>query len=136
METNEDIGFSTASAIDHKQDVLLVDTLSELYLRKKKIEEQIKELKDKLYVRARERRTDIFIGTKMRASVKEYMKIVHPEENRALLLETIKKKGLFETYASINYFKLNPRIMKNEIDPEIARLAKKELAFRISLKPL
>jgi len=37
-------------------------------------------------------------------------------------------------FLSLNYFKLNPKILKNEIDKEIINLVKKEKAFRVSLK--
>ena len=67
--------------------------------------------------------------------VDEYEKIVYPED-KTLMLELIKKKGLYDKFSSINYFKLNPAILKEEIDKEIIGLTKKEKAFRLSFKDI
>ena len=117
-------------------DTKLVDELSRLQLEKKKIDETIKIIREQLVYLAKQKHTDILYGSKMRASVKEYMKIVYPEETKDLLIQTLKNKELYEEYMHLNHFKLSPRIMKNEIDPEIAKLVEKELAYRVSLSPL
>lgn len=72
----------------------------------------------------------------MRASIKEYMKIVYPEETKETLIQTLKEKGLYKKFMHLNHFKLSPRIMKNQIDPEIIKLTERELAYRVSLSPL
>ena len=42
-----------------------------------------------------------------------------------MLIEKIKEKGLYEELSSINYLKLGPKIIKNEIDREIIGLVGK-----------
>jgi hypothetical protein len=117
-------------------DTKLIDELARLQLEKNKIGETIKMIKEQLVSIAKQKHTDTLIGSKMRASIKEYMKIVYPEETKDILIQTLKNKGLYEEYMHLNHFKLSPKIMKNEIDPEIARLVKRELAHRVSLSPL
>jgi Fe2+ transport system protein B len=117
-------------------DTQLVDSLTELQIEKKKIEEKIKSIKEELVILAKQKHTDILYGSKMRASIKEYMKIVYPEETKSLLIQKLKDKNLYEEYMHLNHFKLSPRIMKNEVDPEISELVRRELAQRISLSPL
>ncbi|MBU0761259.1 MAG: hypothetical protein KJ600_02630 [Nanoarchaeota archaeon] len=117
-------------------DTQLIDSLSELQIQKRQIEEKIKSIREELVTLAKQKRTDTLIGSKMRASIKEYMKIVYPEETKDELLKTLKEKGLYEEFMHLNHFKLSPRIMKNEMDPEIAKLVRRELAYRVSLSPL
>lgn len=117
-------------------DTQLVDSLSDLQIQKRKIEEKIKSIREELVTLAKQKHTDTLIGSKMRASIKEYMKILYPEETKDTLISKLKEKGLYEEYMHLNHFKLSPKIMKNEIDPEIAKLVKRELAHRVSLSPL
>lgn len=114
----------------------LIDSLLELQIQRNKIEEKIKSLREELVNLAKQKHTDTLIGSKMRASIKEYMKVVYPEETKDALLQKLKEKGLYEEFMHLNHFKLSPKIMKNEIDPEITRLVRRELAYRISLTPL
>lgn len=117
-------------------DAQLIDSLSELQIQKRQIEEKIKSIREELVTLAKQKRTDTLIGSKMRASIKEYMKIVYPEETKDTLIQTLKEKGLYEEFMHLNHFKLSPRIMKNQIDPEIIKLTERELAYRVSLSPL
>jgi len=117
-------------------DTQLIDSLSELQIQKKQIEEKIKSIREELVTLAKQKRTDTLIGSKMRASIKEYMKIIYPEETKDALITTLKEKGLYEEFMHLNRFKLTPRIMKNQVDPEIIKLTERELAYRVSLSPL
>ena len=117
-------------------DTKLIDELFKLQLEKRKIEETIKIMKEQLVSIAKQKHTDVLYGSKMRASIKEYMKIVYPEETKQALIQMLKDKGIYEEYMHLNHFKLSPRIMKKEIDPEIIKLIRKELDYRVSLSPL
>ncbi|MBS3155257.1 hypothetical protein J4404_02025, partial [Candidatus Woesearchaeota archaeon] len=83
----------------------------------------------------KEKNTEILFGTNKKCSIKEYEKIVYPE-NKTLILELIKKKGLYDKFSSINYFKLNPAIIKGNVDKDIIELTKREKAFRLSFKDI
>lgn len=113
---------------------LLVDEFVELQKKKSEIEERIESIKNQLALFSKKHSMDIVYGTQMKASVKEYFKVVYPEENKPLILHLIKEKGLYEEFSSLNYFKLNPRILKNQFDNEIIKLIKKEKSYRISLR--
>ena len=58
--------------------------------------------------------------------------MVYPE-NKEPLIALIKSKGLYDQFSSLNYFKLGPKIIKNEIDSEIIKLVTKEKAYRVTL---
>ncbi|MFH1425399.1 MAG: hypothetical protein ABIG28_01560 [archaeon] len=113
----------------------LIDSLSQLQLQKKKIDEQVKIIKEQLVVLAKQKHIDVLYGSKMRASIKEYMKVVYPEETKSLLIQTLKDKGLYEEFMHLNHFKLSPRIIKKDIDPEIIKLIGREQAYRVTLSP-
>jgi len=59
-----------------------------------------------------------------------------PAEDKTILIEMIKSKGLYNELSSLNYFKISPKILKQEIDKEVIDLVKKEKAFRLSLKDI
>ncbi len=113
----------------------LIDEYEKLEAQKKEIETKEAELKNKIIELAKEKNTDILFGTHKKCSIKEYEKVIYPED-KTQILELIKKKGLYDKFSSINYFKLNPAIIKGEIDKEIAGLTKKGKAFRLSLKEI
>src|SRR3989344_1289344 len=113
----------------------LIDEYAKLEIQKKEIGEKEKELREKIIELAKQKNTEILFGTNKKCSIKEYEKIVYPED-KTLMLELIKKKGLYNRFSSINYFKLNPAILKEEIDKEIIGLTKKEKAFRLSFKDI
>ena len=113
----------------------LVDEYEKLEVQKKEIEQREAELKDKIIELAKQKNTEVLFGNHKKCSIKEYEKIVYPED-KTLMLELIKKKGLYDKFSSINYFKLNPAILKREIDKEITDLTKNEKAFRLSFKDI
>ena len=111
----------------------LVDEYEELNNLKKEIDHKLENLKSKIIALAKEKNTGVLFGTNKYCSIKEYEKVVYPED-KTQLIEMIKSKGLYDKLSSVNYFKLNPQILKNEIDKEIIDLVKKEKAFRVSLR--
>ena len=113
----------------------LVDEYEKLQNQKKELDAKEEEIKIKIIELANKTNTDLLFGMHKKCSVKEYTKIVYPED-KTQILELIKKKGLYDNFSSINYFKLSPAILKGQIDKEILTLIKKEKAFRLSLKEI
>jgi hypothetical protein len=113
----------------------LVDELAKLQEMKKQIDEKIIDLKQNIIKLALEKNTELLFGINNKCSIKEYEKIIYPED-KINFLELIKNKGLYDKFSSLNYFKLAPAVRKMEIDEEILRLIKKEKDFRISLKKI
>lgn len=110
----------------------LVDEFDNLQNIKREIEEKISKIRDDIIKLSLERNTEIIFGTHKKCSVKEYEKVIYPED-KTQLVNIIKSKGLYDRFSSLNYFKLSPRILKNEVDQSIINLVKKEKAFRVSL---
>ncbi|MFH1585202.1 MAG: hypothetical protein ABIB79_00360 [archaeon] len=111
----------------------LVDEFERLQNLKKEIDEKIASIKERIIGLAKEKNIDIIFGTNKKCSVKEYKKVVYPSD-KTVFTGLIKEKGLYDKFSSINYFKLNPAILKGEIDNDILMLIRTEKAFRISLK--
>lgn len=83
----------------------LIDEYERLESQKKEIEAKEEELKKKIIELAKEKNAEVLFGNRKRCSVKEYDKVVYPED-KTLILELIKKKGLYEKFSSLNYLKL------------------------------
>ncbi len=113
----------------------LIDEFEKLQALKKEIELKEEELKSKIIELAQQKNTEILFGTHKKCSIKEYIKVVYPED-KILLANLIKGKGLYDTYSTLNYMKLNSAIAKGTIDSEISNLTKREKAFRLSLKDI
>ena len=111
----------------------LIDEFEKLQDLKKEIETKEENLREKIIELAKQKNTEVLFGTNKKCSVKEYEKVIYPDD-KTHMLGLIKKKGLYDKFSSINYFKLSPAIIKGELDKEIADLTKKEKAFRLSLK--
>ena len=114
------------------EDKELVDEYDKLQNMKKEIEEKIENLRRTIFDFAKLKNTGILFGTHKKCSVKEFDKVVYPED-KTLLIEMIKEKGLYDKFSSINYLKLGPKILKGEVDREIIELVRKEKSFRVSL---
>ena len=112
----------------------LVDEYEKLENLKKDIELE-EELKKKIIDLAREKNTDILFGNHKKCSIKEYGRVVYPEDKTSLL-ELINKKGLYSEISSVSYPKLNSRILKGQIDKEVIDLVRIEKAFRLSLREI
>ncbi|KKP93368.1 MAG: hypothetical protein UR98_C0005G0020 [Parcubacteria group bacterium GW2011_GWA1_36_12] len=113
----------------------LIDELEKLQTLKKEIEKSEEELKEKIMRLAKEKGTDILFGTKMKCSIKEYDKIVYPED-KTQIINLMKQKGIYDSYSILSYMRLNSAIIKGNIDQDVIDLTKKEKAFRLSLKDI
>src|SRR3989344_3932429 len=113
----------------------LVDEYEKLENQKKEIEQKEEELKKRIIDLAKEKNTGVIFGVHKKCFIKEYEKVVYPE-NKDLLIRIIREKGLYEDLSHLNYPRLSSKIIKNEVDKEIADLTKKEKAFRLSLKDI
>lgn len=113
----------------------LVDEYEKLQNQKKEIAQKEEELKKKIIALAIEKKTDILFGIKKKCSIKEYDKVIYPED-KTFLIDLMKKKGLYNNYSSLSWMKLNSAIIKGTIDKEICDLTKKEKAFRLSLRDI
>lgn len=113
----------------------LIDEYDRLQSLKKEIEIKEEVLRKKIIELAKEKNIGILFGTNKKCSIKEYVKVIYPED-KTIIVELMKKKGIYENYSTLNYMKLNSAISKGIVDSEIEGLTKKEKAFRLSLKEI
>ena len=113
----------------------LVDEYDSLERQKKEIEQKEEELKKKIIELAKEKSTEVLFGNRKKCSIKEYDKVVYPED-KTQILELIKKKGLYEKFSTMSYIKLNSAINKGLVEKEITDLTKREKAFRLSFRDI
>lgn len=112
--------------------VKIVDKFALLQAQRKEIDQELEVLKDRLIDFAEQKELTMVYGSNKKASVKEYTKVVYPEDKEKFT-ELLKKKGLYYEFSSVNYLKLSPKILNGEIDKSIAALTKKEKGYRVSL---
>jgi len=120
--------------VDFKNDdaARLVDEYADLISRKKAIQDRLTELKAELIALSRQQEIERVYGSNMNVSVKEYQRIVYPED-KTELINALKQKGLYDGVSMLNYARLNSRILKGEIDEEISGLTLKTTDHRLSL---
>ena len=111
----------------------LVDEFDKLQETKKEAEAKIEEIKKDLIEFSKQKEIDVVFGTNKKCSVKEYDKIIFPDDKKEELIKLIKEKGLYDNFSSLNYFKLSPKVLKKEVDEDIINLTDKEKAHRLSL---
>ena len=70
----------------------LVDEYEKLQKLKGEIETKIDKIKEELIELARNKNTDILFGNNKKCSIKEYYKVIYPED-KSLFVELIKKGG-------------------------------------------
>ncbi len=112
--------------------VKFVDKFSEIKMKLKELEDERDILREDLIAFAKSKGIDIIYGSNMKCSVKEFDKIVLPE-NKEELIKMLKDKGIWEEFSSINFMRLQSKVLKDEIDKEIKKMIDIEKDYRLSL---
>lgn len=99
--------------------IKFVNEYSEIKKKLSELKEKENSLKEKLINYAKQKDIDIIYGDDAKANIKEFDKIVLPE-NKKILKALLENKGLWNKYSMICYAKLNNGILKNEIPSEIS----------------
>ena len=115
--------------------VKLVDNYSEIKTKLAELKTSEEEFRDNLIRYAKQFGIDIVYGSNKKASVKEFEKIVLPEDKveKEKFLQLIKDKGLWDEFSMICYGRLNSKVIKGDIDKEIKDKVEIEKDFRINL---
>jgi len=95
--------------------VVLVDEFSEVKTELGELKKKQEESKEKLIEYSKQFGVDIVYGSNKKCSVKEFEKVVLPED-REEFVKMLKEKGLWEELSMVCYPKLNSQVMKGEID--------------------
>ncbi|MBI2151309.1 PD-(D/E)XK nuclease family protein [Candidatus Woesearchaeota archaeon] len=111
--------------------VKLVDELAKLDSEKKITEDRIYQIKEDLIKFAQQKDLSVVFGTDNKATVKPYDKIEYPKTEE--FVELLKKKGLFEELAVLNYSKFLSKILKREVDTDVLREIKTEQGWMVRL---
>jgi len=125
----------TIEEFKEDEGVQLVDEFSEVKTKLAEYKKAGEEFRDKLIAYSKQFGIDIVYGSNKKCSVKEFDKIVLPEdkEEREKFIQLIKDKGIYEECSMICYPKINSKILKDEIEEEIKDKVSIEKDFRLSL---
>ena len=117
------------------QGVKLVDTFAEVKAKKKEIEEQEDELRKDLIGFSKQFDVDVVYGSNMKVGLKEFDKLVLPEEETEYhnFVELLKKKGHWEACSMICYPKIQSKVIKKELHPDLIEKVRLEKDTRLSL---
>ena len=111
----------------------LVDELGKLEYQRKEIMAREVELKRKIVELAGRKGVGVLFGNDKKCFVKEYEKVIYPED-KSSIVALLKKKGLWDEFAMLNYSRFGSRVMKKELDEDLIGLVKKEKVFRVTLR--
>ena len=112
--------------------VQLVDEFSEIKTKLGELKKQSEEFKDKLINYSKQFEVDVVYGSNKKCSVREYDKIVMPED-KTKLIELMKKKGVWDDFSIVNYMRLNSEVIKGDVDKDIKKIIDLVKDFRLSL---
>ena len=113
----------------------LVDEFEKLESQIEEINKKKEELKIQIIALSKEKNINILFGKNKKCLIKEYEKVVYPE-NKEFLIRIIRDKGLYEELSQISYPRLSSRIIKNQLDSDILNLVKKEKDFRLAFRDI
>ncbi|MEK6827123.1 MAG: PD-(D/E)XK nuclease family protein [Nanoarchaeota archaeon] len=115
--------------------VKLVDEFSEIKTKLAELQNQEDEFKEKLIAYAKQFGIDIIYGSNKKCSVKEFDRIILPEDEEAKtkFIKLMKDLGVYEECSMVCYPKLNSKVIKGEIDKKIISSVDIVKDFRLSL---
>ncbi|PIN90421.1 hypothetical protein COU57_03480 [Candidatus Pacearchaeota archaeon CG10_big_fil_rev_8_21_14_0_10_32_14] len=108
----------------------LVDEIFTLQKAQRDIEKKIEDIKSRIIDLSRKENKNILKGTYKNCILREYTKIIYPD-NKDTLIGILKEKGLYDDLSMLNYSRISSRINKNELPQEITDQIKKEKDFRL-----
>jgi putative RecB family exonuclease len=110
----------------------MVDEYSKIVNERKELEKKEEELKEKLIDFAKEFEFENIYGNESVVSVKEFNKVVLPE-NKEVLIAKLKDIGLWDELSSINFMKLQSMVKKGELSESIKEMLEVAKGWRVSL---
>ncbi|MBS3100093.1 PD-(D/E)XK nuclease family protein [Candidatus Pacearchaeota archaeon] len=113
----------------------LVDEFSEVKNKLKEFEDKQDALKADLIEFARQKGVNVVYGSNQKASIKEFDKLVFPEneEDYHKLIELLKSRGHWEECSMICYPRIQGKAVRKEFHPDIMEKLRLEKDKRISL---
>jgi len=125
------------SVKEFKEDegVKFVDEFSEIKKLLYDLKKREETLKNNLVEFAKQKEVDIIYGSNMKASVKEFDKIVMPSDDleKEKFIKLLKDKGLWDEFSMICYPRLQSRVVKGEVDEEVSKKVDVVKDWRVSV---
>ena len=90
------------------------------------------EFKEKLIEYSKQFGVDVVYGSNKKCSVKEFEKVVLPED-REEFVKMLKEKGLWESWNMLSYAKVNSGILKGDVDEDVKKMVEIVKGFRLGL---
>lgn len=117
-----------------QSDKSLIDELDKIQATKKDIEMKEEELKKKIIVFAQQKNTVLLFGTHKTCSIKEYQKVIYPED-KDFLTKMLKEEKLYDHFSQINYSRLSSAITHKDaqIPSKILEQVKISKDFKLTL---
>ncbi|MBU1052186.1 MAG: PD-(D/E)XK nuclease family protein [Nanoarchaeota archaeon] len=122
----------TVEQFKENEGVQLVDKYSEIKAKLAELKNEEDEFKDNLVRYAKQFEIDVVYGSNKKCSVKEFDKIVMPED-KTELIRLMKEKGIWEDFVTLNYMRLNSGVVKGTVDEDIKEMVDIVKDFRLSL---
>jgi len=110
----------------------LVDSYAELKTKLTELEKQKEDFEGKLVEFSKQLEVDAVYGSNMIAKVKEFEKIVLPEDKEELIA-IMKERGIWDEVVMINFMRLQSKYFKGELHEDVCEKISKEKDFRVSL---
>ncbi len=122
------------SVKEFKEDegVKFVDEFAEIRKLLYDLNKREERLKENLIAFAKQKKIDAIYGSNMKCSVKEFDKIVLPEDKEELIT-LMKQKGIWDDFAMINFMKFQSKITKGEVHEDISKMIEREKDWRVSV---
>ena len=113
--------------------VKFVDEFSEVRNKLRELENKEEELKKNLIEFAKQKGVDVVYGSNTEASIKEFDKVVLPEDKEEFLM-LLKEKGIYDTCSMICHARISQKFLKGELHSDISEKIKTEKDWKISLR--
>ena|SRR3989344_3325947 len=113
----------------------LVDEFSEIKNKLRELDKKEEGLKADLLEFAKQKGIDIVYGSNMKAGIKEFDKLILPEDEKEYkaFIELLKSKGQWEECSMICYPRIQSKVIKKELHPDLIEKVRLEKDKRISL---
>lgn len=125
----------TVEEFKENEGVKLVDEFSDIKTKLSKLKEKEDEFRLKLIHYSKQFGIDVVYGSNKKCSVKEFDKIVLPEdeEEKAKFIKLMKDKGIYEECSMICFPRLQSKVIRGDIDKELKDSVDIVKDFRLSL---
>jgi len=113
----------------------LVDEFSEIKTKTLELEKKQEQLKQDLIEFAKQKKIDVIYGSNMQASIKEFDKLILPEDeaDKKKFIDLLKSKGYWEECSMICFPRIQGKVVRKELHADLMEKVRLEKDKRISL---